>query len=78
MAWIELKCDDCGSRKMQDSSECIDQTTPGDCLELPNPCKCGGEFWIIDYYGNAVSLPRAEWQKKIMKLHYDKVKSIPA
>ena len=58
MSWIELKCDKCGKRKIQDSSLCIGERSPGEYFELQNPCDCGGEFWIIDVDGNAVSKPK--------------------
>jgi hypothetical protein len=57
MAWIELKCDKCGKRKFQESSLCICEISSGEYCELLNPCACGGEFWIIDCDGNAVSKP---------------------
>ena len=59
MAWIELKCDTCGKRKFQDSSLCVCEISPGEFYELLNPCACGGEFWIIDCDGDAVSKPES-------------------
>lgn len=75
MAWIELKCDKCFKRKLQDSSECIDELKPGEYIELPNPCDCGGEFWIIDYYGNPVSLTQEVKKRNRIKDNETRIRS---
>ena len=50
---------------MQDSSECIEKTRLDEFIEISNLCDCSGEFWIIDYDGNPVTLSAEKTKDKV-------------